>query len=86
MRAPSLYCGLGLLTCSMLLVQQFLTRVFSIQFNSGLAFLAISTTFLGLGEGSVCRRSPSRSYTKIFPANLSVTMTVLSAGSVGWTQ
>lgn len=33
----------------MLLVQQFLTRVFSIQFNSGLAFLAISITFLGLG-------------------------------------
>ena len=34
----------------MLLVQQFLTRVFSIQFNSGLAFLAISITFLGLGS------------------------------------
>lgn len=38
----------------MLLVQQFLTRVFSIQFNSGLAFLAISTTFLGLGSAGVC--------------------------------
>lgn len=37
----------------MLLVQQFLTRVFSIQFNSGLAFLAISTTFLGLGTAGV---------------------------------
>src|SRR5262245_48131441 len=37
----------------MLLVQQFLTRVFSIQFNSGLAFLAISTTFLGLGAAGV---------------------------------
>jgi hypothetical protein len=37
----------------MLLVQQFLTRVFSILFNSGLAFLAISTTFLGLGSAGV---------------------------------
>lgn len=37
----------------MLLVQQFLTRIFSIQFNSGLAFLAISTTFLGLGSAGV---------------------------------
>lgn len=46
----SLYVGLLLTTCSMLLVQQFLTRVFSIQFNSGLAFLAISITFLGLGS------------------------------------
>lgn len=50
---PSLYAGFALLTCSMLLVQQFLTRVFSIQFNSGLAFLAISTTFLGLGAAGV---------------------------------
>ncbi|HLQ38661.1 MAG TPA: hypothetical protein VK348_12710, partial [Planctomycetota bacterium] len=49
-RAPSLYLGFALTTCSMLLVQQFLTRVFTIQFNSGLAFLAISTTFLGLGS------------------------------------
>jgi len=48
-----LYAGLGLLTCSMLLVQQFLTRIFSIQFNSGFAFLAISTTFLGLGSAGV---------------------------------
>jgi hypothetical protein len=38
----------------MLLVQQFLTRVFTVQFNSGLAFLAISTTFLGLGSAGVC--------------------------------
>ncbi len=37
----------------MLLVQQFLTRIFSIQFNAGLAFLAISTTFLGLGAAGV---------------------------------
>jgi hypothetical protein len=37
----------------MLLVQQFLTRIFSILFNSGLAFLAISTTFLGLGSAGV---------------------------------
>ncbi len=50
---PALYAGFALLTCSMLLVQQFLTRVFSIQFNSGLAFLAISTTFLGLGSAGV---------------------------------
>ncbi|MGE3175754.1 MAG: hypothetical protein AB7O97_24230 [Planctomycetota bacterium] len=49
----ALYAGLGMLTCSMLLVQQFLTRIFSIQFNSGLAFLAISTTFLGLGSAGV---------------------------------
>ncbi len=49
----ALYAGFALLTCSMLLVQQFLTRVFSIQFNSGLAFLAISTTFLGLGSAGV---------------------------------
>lgn len=45
-----LYAGLLLSTCSMLLAQQFLTRVFAIQFNSGLAFLAISVTFLGLGS------------------------------------
>ncbi len=38
----------------MLLVQQYLTRVFTVQFNSGLAFLAISTTFLGLGSAGVC--------------------------------
>ena len=50
---PSLYAGFALLTCSMLLVQQFLTRIFSIQFNSGLAFLAVSTTFLGLGSAGV---------------------------------
>lgn len=48
-----LYLGFLLTTCSMLLVQQFLTRAFSIQFNSGLAFLAISTTFLGLGAAGV---------------------------------
>lgn len=53
MRSWALYLGFGALTCSMLLVQQFLTRVFSIQFNSGLAFLAISTTFLGLGAAGV---------------------------------
>lgn len=54
LRARSLYLGLALTTCSMLLVQQFLTRVFTIQFNSGLAFFAISTTFLGLGSAGVC--------------------------------
>lgn len=48
-----LYVGFLATTCSMLLVQQFLTRAFSIQFNSGLAFLAISTTFLGLGAAGV---------------------------------
>lgn len=48
-----LYLGFALLTCSMLLVQQYLTRIFSIQFNAGLAFLAISTTFLGLGSAGV---------------------------------
>lgn len=52
-RSVALYTGLAFVTCSMLLVQQFLTRVFSIQFNSGLAFLAISTTFLGLGAAGV---------------------------------
>jgi len=54
-RAASLplYVGFLATTCSMLLVQQFLTRAFSIQFNSGLAFLAISTTFLGLGAAGV---------------------------------
>ena len=46
----ALYLGLGLTTCSMLLVQQFLTRIYSILFNSGLAFLALSITFLGLGS------------------------------------
>jgi spermidine synthase len=49
----TLYLGLLLTTCSMLLLQQFLTRVFSIQFNSGLAFLAISLTFLGVGSAGV---------------------------------
>src|SRR5262245_662301 len=49
----ALYAGLALTTCSMLLAQQFLTRVFSILFNSGLAFLAISITFLGLGSAGV---------------------------------
>ena len=49
--APLLVLGAGLAatTCSMLLAQQFLTRIFAVLFNSGLAFLAISTTFLGLG-------------------------------------
>src|SRR5262245_61246982 len=49
----SLYLGLALLTCSMLLVQQFLTRIYSIEFNAGLAFLAISITFLGLGSAGM---------------------------------
>src|SRR6185436_2066417 len=49
----TLYLGLALLTCSMLLVQQFLTRIYSIQFNAGLAFLAISITFLGLGSAGM---------------------------------
>jgi hypothetical protein len=49
----ALYAGLALTTCSMLLMQQFLTRIFSIQFNAGLAFLAISITFLGLGSAGV---------------------------------
>ncbi len=49
----ALYAGLAFTTCSMLLVQQFLTRIYSILFNSGLAFLAISTTFLGLGSAGV---------------------------------
>lgn len=49
----ALYLGLALTTCSMLLVQQFLTRIYSIQFNAGLAFLAISITFLGLGSAGM---------------------------------
>jgi hypothetical protein len=49
----ALYAGLAFTTASMLLIQQFLTRVFTIQFNSGLAFLAISITFLGLGSAGV---------------------------------
>jgi hypothetical protein len=49
----ALYLGLALSTCSMLLVQQFLTRIYSIQFNAGLAFLAISITFLGLGSAGM---------------------------------
>jgi len=53
-RGWALYGGLALTTCSMLLLQQFLTRVFAILFNSGLAFLAISITFLGLGSAGVC--------------------------------
>ena len=52
-RPWALYLGLGLCTCSMLLVQQFLTRIYSIQFNAGLAFLAISITFLGLGSAGI---------------------------------
>ena len=43
----ALYGGLALTTCSMLLIQQFLTRVFTILFNSGLAFLAIPEQRLG---------------------------------------
>ncbi|MFT5289030.1 MAG: hypothetical protein ACI8QS_001210 [Planctomycetota bacterium] len=49
----ALSLGLGLTTCSMLLLQQFLTRIYSVLFSSGLAFLAISTTFLGLGSAGV---------------------------------
>ncbi|MFT5286834.1 MAG: spermidine synthase [Planctomycetota bacterium] len=49
----ALYLGLALTTCSMLLLQQYLTRVFSILYNAGLAFLAISITFLGLGAAGV---------------------------------
>ncbi|MSR64042.1 MAG: hypothetical protein EXS08_16590 [Planctomycetes bacterium] len=52
-RRWALYLGLALTTCSMLLVQQFLTRIYSIQFNAGLAFLAISITFLGLGSAGM---------------------------------
>jgi hypothetical protein len=52
-RAWALYLGFALTTASMLLLQQFLTRIFTILFNSGLAFLAISTTFLGLGAAGV---------------------------------
>jgi hypothetical protein len=54
LRPWALYTGLAAITCSMLLLQQFLTRVFSVQLNSGLAFLAVSTTFLGLGSAGVC--------------------------------
>lgn len=53
-RSWALYTGLAASTCSMLLAQQFLTRIFTILFNSGLAFLAISITFLGLGSAGVC--------------------------------
>ena len=52
-RTFALYAGFALTTASMLLLQQYLTRVFTILFNSGLAFLAISTTFLGLGAAGV---------------------------------
>ncbi|TAJ21901.1 MAG: hypothetical protein EPO68_04060, partial [Planctomycetota bacterium] len=52
-RSWALYLGFALTTASMLLLQQFLTRIFTILFNSGLAFLAISTTFLGLGAAGV---------------------------------
>jgi hypothetical protein len=51
--AWALFLGFALTTASMLLLQQFLTRIFTILFNSGLAFLAISTTFLGLGAAGV---------------------------------
>jgi len=53
LRTWALYLGLALTTCSMLLLQQYLTRVFSILYNAGLAFLAISITFLGLGAAGV---------------------------------
>ena len=50
---PALYLGFALTTASMLLLQQFLTRIYSIEFNAGLAFLAISITFLGLGSAGI---------------------------------
>lgn len=53
LRPWALYLGLGASSASMLLLQQFLTRVFSVLYNSGLAFLAISITFLGLGSAGV---------------------------------
>ena len=54
-RPWALYLGLGATTCSMLLLQQFLTRIFSVLFTSGLAFLALSITFLGLGSAGWMR-------------------------------
>ncbi len=47
------YLGLALTTCSMLLLQLYLTRVFTVLFHSSFAFLAISIAFLGLGSAGV---------------------------------
>lgn len=83
----ALYAGLAATTCSMLLVQQFLTRAFTILFNSGLAFLAISITFLGLGSAGVCvyvlpRTFETRRIPRLVPA-LAIGYTVaLVAGFV----
>jgi len=47
------YGGVAFITCSMLLLQLFLTRVFTVLFHSSFAFLAISIAFLGLGSAGV---------------------------------
>ncbi|MBN2489357.1 MAG: hypothetical protein JXQ29_00710 [Planctomycetes bacterium] len=47
------YLGIALTTCSMLLLQVYLTRVFTVRFHSSFAFLAISIAFLGLGAAGV---------------------------------
>jgi hypothetical protein len=47
------YPGIALTTCSMLLLQVYLTRVFTVLFHSSFAFLAISIAFLGLGTAGV---------------------------------
>jgi spermidine synthase len=47
------YLGIALTTCSMLLLQVYLTRVFTVLFHSSFAFLAISIAFLGLGSAGV---------------------------------
>lgn len=47
------YLGLSLITCSMLLLQLYATRVFTVLFHSSFAFLAISLAFLGLGSAGV---------------------------------
>jgi len=47
------YLGISLTTCSMLLLQVYLTRVFTVLYHSSFAFLAISIAFLGLGSAGV---------------------------------
>ena len=47
------YTGIAFTTGSVLLLQIYLTRVFTVLFHSSFAFLAISIAFLGLGSAGV---------------------------------
>lgn len=77
---PRLLAGLGLLSCSSLLLELALTRIFSVVLFYHFAFFAISVAMLGLGAGGLAVQLRAGSAPFLSPARLRSTCLASAAG------